>query len=147
MLVLLPRCLVPSNTCNTISLCFRLSIRFLQSSLAALALALTASTLSADTTAPSRSPWDSTAFNRAWPCSLSLRNSCGAQVSEMSVRQTERAPSPCGRVHAVTPYVSAPSAILTRADHPDAAECEITAAVLRPDAETLFHVQDVVDDK
>lgn len=55
----------------------KLFIRLFQSSLALATLALIPSTLSLDTTRISNSPLALTVLSLAWPCSLSLKNSCG----------------------------------------------------------------------
>lgn len=64
-------------TLSASSLICRLFIRLFQSSLAFATLALIPSTLSLDTTAISSSPLAPTVLSLAWPCSLSLKNSCG----------------------------------------------------------------------
>lgn len=71
-------------TLSASSLIFRLFIRLFQSSLVFATLALIPSTLSLDTTTISSSPLAATALSLAWPCSLSLRNSCGdTQTKEL----------------------------------------------------------------
>lgn len=64
-------------TCKFVSLLCRLEIRFFQSSRALLVLARTPSTLSFAATLVNSSLLNSTLFTLLWPCSLSLRNSCG----------------------------------------------------------------------
>lgn len=55
----------------------KLFIRLFQSSLAFVTLDLIPSILSLDTTRISNSPLALTVLSLAWPCSLSLKNSCG----------------------------------------------------------------------
>lgn len=84
-----PNIIKCEQTLSASSLFCRLFIRIFQSSLAFPTLALIPSTLSLDTTTISSSPLAPTVLSLAWPCSLSLKNSCGdTQTKELRLFNT-----------------------------------------------------------